>query len=71
MMNLTVRTIVRVKGTLIKAIIDIRTNVSIIILLVVKKLRIIMRMPDGSKIIAIDQIKKNIISIMKNAFLLI
>jgi len=38
MANSAIRAIVRVKGTLIRVIIDTGTNVSIIILLVVKKL---------------------------------
>jgi len=54
MANSAVRTIVKVKGIPMKAIIDIRTNVSIIILPVVKKLQMTMGMPDGSKIIAVN-----------------
>ena len=54
MANPAVRTIVKVKGILIRAIMDTGANVSIITLLVVKKLRIIMGMLNGSKIIAID-----------------
>ena len=49
-----------------KAIMDTGANVFIIILSVIKKLRI---MPDGSKIIAVDQMKKNVIGIMKDASL--
>ena len=67
MANSTVRVIVRVKGTLIKVIIDTGANVSIIILPVVKKLWMVMGMPDKSKIIAIDQIKKNVIDIVRDA----
>ncbi len=69
MANSTVRVIVRVKGTLIKVIIDTGANVSIIILPVVKKLWMVMGMPDKSKIIAIDQIKKNVIDIVRDASL--
>jgi len=54
-----------------KAIIDTEANVSIIILLVVKKLCMTMEMLNESKIIAVDQTKKNIISIVKDAPLLI
>ncbi len=61
--------IVRVKGTLIKVIIDTGANVSIIILPVIKKLWMAMGMPDKSKIIAIDQIKKNVIDIVRDASL--
>ncbi len=50
-----------------RAIIDIRANVSIVTLPVVRKLHMIMRMPDESKIIAVDQTKKNIIGIVKDA----
>ena len=50
---------------------DTGANVFIITLLVVKKLRMIIGMPDGSKIIAIDQTKKNVISIVRDAPLLI
>ena len=50
-----------------KAVLDIRANVSIVTLQVVKKLRLTMGMPDGSKIIAVDQTKKNVISIVKDA----
>ncbi len=54
MTNLAVRAIVRVKGILMRAIIDIRANISIITLSVVKKLQITIGMPDENKIIAID-----------------
>ncbi len=50
---------------------DTGANVSIISLPVVKKLRITIGIPDGSKIVAINQIKKNVISIVKNTSLLI
>jgi len=57
-MNSAVRIIVKVKETPMKAVLDTEANVSIVTLLVVKKLRLIMGIPDGSKIIAIDQTKK-------------
>ncbi len=69
MANSTVKTIVKVKGILIRAIMDIRINVSIITLPIVKKLRMTMRLPDESKIIAVDQTKKNVISIVKDVSL--
>jgi len=67
MANLAVRTTVRIKGTPMKAVLDTRVNVSIVTLPVVKKLRLIMGMPNGSKIIAVDQIKKNVIGIIRDA----
>src|SRR6266542_2527086 len=67
MANSAVRTTVRVKGTPMKAVLDIRANVSIITSPVVKKLRLTMGMPDGSKIIAVDQTKKNVIGIIRDA----
>jgi len=67
MANSAVRAIVRVKGILMIAVLDTGANVSIIILPVVKKLRLTMGMPDGSKIIAVDQTKKNVISIIRDA----
>src|SRR6266540_2552187 len=69
MANSAVRTTVRVKGTPIKAVLDTGANVSIITLPVVKKLRLTMGLPDGSKIIAVDQTKKNVIGIVKDASL--
>ena len=54
MANSAVRTTVRVKGTLIKIVLDTGANVLIIILSVVKKLRLTMGMPDESKIITIN-----------------
>ncbi len=54
MANSVVKAIVRVKGIPMKAIMDTRANVSIITLLVVKKLCLIIGMPDKSKIIAVD-----------------
>ncbi len=67
--NSAVRAIIRVKKTLIRAIMDIRANIFIIILPIVKKLKMTMGLPNRSKIIVIDQTKKNIIKIVKNAFL--
>jgi len=67
MTNSAVRVTIRVKGTPIRAVLDTGANVSIITLLVVKKLRLTMGMPDGSKIIAVDQTKKNVIGIVKDA----
>src|SRR6266542_3574441 len=67
MANSTVRIIVRAKGTPMRAVLDTRANVSIITLPVVKKLRLIMGMSDKSKIIAVDQTKKNIIRIVRDA----
>ena len=69
MANLAVNITVRVKGTPIKTVLDIRANVSIVTLPTVKKLRLTIGIPDGSKIIAVDQTKKNIISIVKDASL--
>ncbi len=68
MANLAVKVIVRVKGIPIRVIINTEANVSIITLPIVKKLQMIMGMPDGNKIIVIDQIKKNVISIIKDVF---
>ena len=69
MANLAVRAIVRVKETPMRAVLDSRANVSIVTMPVVKKLHLTMGMPDGSKIIAVDQTKKNVIGIVKNASL--
>ncbi len=54
MANSAVRAIVRVKEILMRTIMDIEANVFIITLLVIKKLQMIMKISDGSKIIAID-----------------
>ena len=67
MANSAVRTIMRVKETPMRAILDTGSNVSIITLPVVKKLRLTMGMPNGSKIIAVDQTKKNVIGIVRDA----
>ncbi|SRR6266498_4289971 len=67
--NSAVRVVVRVKETLIRAIINMGVNISIITLFVVKKLQMIMEMSDESKIISINQTKKNVISIIKDALL--
>ncbi len=69
MANSAVRITIRIKGTLMKAVLDTGANISIITLSVVKKLRLTMEMPDGSKIIAVDQIKKNVISTVRDALL--
>ena len=69
MANSMVRTIVKVKGIPIRAIMDTRINVFIITLPIVKKLHMTMRLPDESKIIAVDQTKKNVISIVKDVSL--
>ena len=54
MVNSAVRTVVRVKKTPMRVIIDTKANISIVILLVIKKLRMTIGLPDGSKIIAVD-----------------
>ena len=69
MVNSVVRIIVRVKETPIRAVLNTEANVSIVTLSVVKKLYLTMGMPDGSKIIVVDQTKKNVISIVKDASL--
>ncbi len=66
MANSAIRTIVRVKGTSMRAVLDTGANVSIVTIPVVKKLCLTMRMSDGSKIIAVDQTKKNVIGIQSN-----
>src|SRR6266542_216940 len=67
MINSAVRTTVRVKRTLMRAVLDTGANVLIVTLPVVKKLRLTMGMPDRSKIITVDQTKKNIIGIIRDA----
>src|SRR6266542_1095471 len=69
MANSAVRTTVRIKGTLMKAVLDTGANVSIVTLPVVKKLRLTMGVPDRSKIIVVDQTKKNVIGIIRDASL--
>ena len=54
MANLAVRITVRVKGIPIKAVLNTGANVSIVTLLIVRKLRLTMGVPDGSKIIAVN-----------------
>ncbi len=61
----------RVKGTPMRAVLNTEANVSIVTLPIVKKLRLTMEMPDRSKIIVVDQIKKNVISIIRDVPLLI
>ena len=50
-----------------RAVLDTGANMSIVTLPVVKKLHLTMEMPDRSKIIAVDQTKKNVIGIVKDA----
>src|SRR6266542_3861841 len=69
MANLAIRAIVRVKEIPMRAVLDTEANVSIVTLPVIKKLCLTMKMSDGSKIIAVDQTKKNVISIIKDASL--
>ena len=69
MANSAVRTTIRVKGIPMRAVLDTRANVLIITLPVVKKLRLTIGIPDGSKIIAVDQTKKNVISIIRDVSL--
>ncbi len=52
-----------------KVIMDTRANISIIILLVIKKLWMVMEMPNRNKIIVINQTKKNVIGIVKDTSL--
>ena len=66
MANSAVRTTVRVKGIPMRAVLDTGANVSIITLPVVKKLRLTMGMLDGSKIIVVNQTKKNVIDIIRD-----
>ncbi len=67
MTNSAVRAIVRVKGTPIRTILDTGANISIVTIPIIRKLCLTMGMPDGSKIIAVDQTKKNVIGIVKDA----
>ena len=67
MANSAVRITVRIKRTPMRAVLDTGANVSIVTLPIVKKLRLIMGMSNGSKIIAVDQTKKNVISIVRDA----
>ena len=69
MANSADRAIIRVKEIPMRAILDTGVNVSIVTLPVVKKLHLTMGMPDGSKIIAVDQTKKNVIGIARDASL--
>ncbi len=48
---------------------DMGANVSIVTLSVIKKLRMTMGVLDGSKIIVVDQTKKNVIGIIRDASL--
>jgi len=67
MANSALRITIRIKETPMSAVLDTEANVFIMTLSVVKKLCLTMGMPDGSKIIAVDQIKKNVIGIIRNA----
>jgi len=71
MANSAVRTTVRVKRTPMRAVLDTRANVSIMTLPTIRKLHLTIEVPDGSKIIVVDQTKKNVISIVRDASLLI
>jgi len=50
-----------------RAVLNTGANISIVTLPIVRKLCLTMGMPDGSKIIAVDQTKKNVISIVRDA----
>ena len=67
MANSAMRIILRVKGIPIRAVLDTRANVSIMTSPTVKKLHLTMGVSNGSKIIAVDQTKKNVISIVRDA----
>ncbi len=54
MTNSAVRVVIRVKGTPVRAVLDIGANILIVILPIIKKLHLTMRMSDGSKIIAVN-----------------
>jgi len=54
MADSAVRITVKVKGTPMRAVLDTGANVSIVTSPVVRKLRLIMEMLDGSKIITVD-----------------
>ncbi len=62
-----VRTTIRVKGHLVKAIVDSEVSVSIITLPIVKQLRLQMSPADGSSIVAVDQAKKKVFSFVRGA----
>ncbi len=69
MANSAMRMTVRIKGTPMRAVLNTGANVSIVTLPVVKKLYLIIGMPDKSKIIAVDQTKKNVMGIVRDALL--
>ncbi len=69
MANSAMRMTVRIKGTPMRAVLNTGANVSIVTLPVVKKLYLIIGMPDRSKIIAVDQTKKNVMGIVRDALL--
>ena len=52
-----------------RAVLDTKANVFIVTLPVVKKLHLTMGMPDRSKIVAVDQTKKNVIGIVRDVSL--
>ncbi len=56
------RTTIRVKGHLVKAIVNSEASVSIITLPIVKQLRLQMSPADDSSIVVMDQAKKKVIS---------
>src|SRR6266511_5533949 len=66
-----VRMTIRVKGHPVKAIVNSRASVSIIILPIVKQLRLQMSPADGSSIVAVDQAKKKVIDFVREALLTI
>ncbi len=67
MTNSAVRIIMRVKGIPMRAVLDTGVNIFIVTLPAVRKLHLIMGMPDRSKIIAVDQTKKSVIGIVRDA----
>ena len=69
--GITIRITVRVKGYLIKIIIDIGANVFIVIYPIVKRLQLTMESADGSQIIAVDQQRKTVKGVVKEVSLAI
>ena len=69
--GITTRMTVRVKGHPIKTIIDTWANISIIIYPIVKRLQLAMRPADGSQIIAVDQQRKTVKGVVREAPLVI
>ncbi len=66
-----VQTTIWVKGHLIKAIVDSEASVSIVTLLIVKRLWLQMSLADSSSIVVVDQAKKKVIGFVKEALLAI